>query len=218
MDEPILKYIAEDFFSNSDEEVLTVFDVGANIGNFTKKILNDFPMAKVYSFEPSKTTYNTLVSNFIGVDRVVPVNIALSDEDKEGKFYHSKHSTCSSLKTPWEKTDTWETVSIKKLDTFCFDNQIEKINILKIDAEGSDFEVIKGTERMLLLGKIDIVYVECGFKPGNSCHGDFFKIAEYFRRFKYNVAGFTETSNFEYNGVYTLLFCNTIFAKEKIKQ
>ena len=155
MDEPILKYIAEDFFSNSDEEVLTVFDVGANIGNFTKKILNDFPMAKV---------------------------------------------------------------SIKKLDTFCFDNQIEKINILKIDAEGSDFEVIKGTERMLLLGKIDIVYVECGFKPGNSCHGDFFKIAEYFRRFKYNVAGFTETSNFEYNGVYTLLFCNTIFAKEKIKQ
>lgn len=215
MDEPILKYIARDFFSNPYEEVLTVFDVGANIGNFTKQLYNDFPSAKIYSFEPSKATYETFVSNFQGVERVIPVNIALSDEDKEGCLFNSRFSCCSSLNPhPLADNGISEFVKINKIDSFCIENKIDRINVLKIDAEGHDFQVIKGCSENLKNHKIDILYFECSFIPEDKYHANFYEVAAFLSKYRYILAGFTETSMLN-NEECSLFFCNAIFVRKK---
>jgi len=214
MDESILKHIADNFFSViGTGTVNTIFDVGAHAGATSNKFALDFPNAKIFATEPSKKNYDVLVSNTKKNPKIITSNWAFSDKDTEGQFFHSENSQCNSLKIPWKHTGTSETVKIIRIDTFCKKEGINRINILKIDTEGHELEVLKGAKEMLEGGNIDIIYVECGFKPGDTCHSNFFQIANLLCAYNYNVAGFTETSNFMWSDVYTLLYCNAIFVR-----
>ena len=42
-----------------------IFDVGANIGDYTKKVYSEFDDSKIYCFEPSKETFKLLKINTI---------------------------------------------------------------------------------------------------------------------------------------------------------
>jgi hypothetical protein len=87
----ILKYINE-FYSPSpylDIIELVVFDVGANIGKYTNMIYEAIGnRAKIYSFEPSKITYQTMmryiekIPNVIGKENTVLT--LYSDIDESG--------------------------------------------------------------------------------------------------------------------------------------
>ena len=44
--------------------IVTVFDIGANVGQFAQEIRAELPEAMIYSFEPVKTTYENLIKNF----------------------------------------------------------------------------------------------------------------------------------------------------------
>jgi len=214
LDDSTLKHISDDFFTGIGQtSIHTIFDIGAHIGLSTKKFLNDFPQATIFSAEPSKRNFDSLLITIQQNQRVSAHPIAFGDTDSKADLYHSERSQCNSLNTPWKYTGTSETVNIRKIDTFCREKGIDRINILKIDTEGHELSVLKGAEKMLKKGKIDIIYVECGFKPEDRCHSNFFAIAEYLRCCNYNVAGFTETSNFLWSELYTLLFCNAIFVR-----
>ena len=47
----------------SDKNKQVVFDVGANVGNYSKKILASSKNATVYAFEPHPANYKSLVNN-----------------------------------------------------------------------------------------------------------------------------------------------------------
>src|SRR5687768_1091411 len=57
----------------------TVFDVGANVGQSTRRYRLAFPDAQIFSFEPVPTTYETLTANLKGDPMVRCENVALSD-------------------------------------------------------------------------------------------------------------------------------------------
>ena len=46
--------------------IRTVFDVGANVGNFSRFALSVFPQARVWAFEPITSTYEVLRKNVGG--------------------------------------------------------------------------------------------------------------------------------------------------------
>ncbi len=143
-----------------------IFDVGANVGDWTKTVLDIVPNAIVHCFEPGHSTYNKLEQN-IDSKNVVLNNFGLGSANEEKEFYiFDNDSTVNSLYLRDELVDknkvVTEKVAIKKLDDYCFDNKIEKIDFLKIDVEGNEMEVLKGAERMLKEKNINIIQLEYG--------------------------------------------------------
>jgi len=143
-----------------------VFDVGANIGDWTKTVLNIIPDAAVHCFEPCRKTFLTLKdNNFSG--NVILNNIGLGSKNEEKDFYTIEaDSTINSLylrNDLLDKKDCQkETIILRSLDDYCTANNIDKINFLKIDVEGNEFEVLVGAKRMLLENKINLIQLEYG--------------------------------------------------------
>lgn len=143
-----------------------IFDVGANVGDWTKTVLDIAPNAHVHCFEPGHSTFSKLAQN-IDSKNVVLNNFGLGSANEEKEFYiFDNDSTVNSLYLRDELVDkdkvVTEKVAINKLDDYCFDNKIQKIDFLKIDVEGNEMEVLKGAERMLKEKNINIIQLEYG--------------------------------------------------------
>lgn len=76
-----------------------VFDVGANIGLFSMFVLESFPNARVFSFEPSPEIFAVLNSNLVRYgDRAMPYNCGLSNETKQATFtFYPRYSIISGF-------------------------------------------------------------------------------------------------------------------------
>ena len=128
-----------------------VFDVGANIGLYSRLYAYHFPKAKVYSFEPVKSTFKTLVAN--GLPNMTCCNVALSSECGEARMTNKPNDTGNRI-----CEDGSETVTTVTGRQFCSDHDIDRVNFLKVDAEGHDLDVLRGFD----LKKVDALQVEAG--------------------------------------------------------
>ena len=63
---------------------------------------------------------------------------------------------------PFKKINGFSEINVqtKTLDDFCLSENINNIDILKIDTEGNELNVLKGAERLLSKNKIMLIYVE----------------------------------------------------------
>lgn len=138
---------------------ITVIDCGANIGVFT--IYAQKYSKKVYSIEPAKEHFFNLshMIEFNAYSNVTAFNIAFGNYDGEGTFYHDANKTMFSL-TPNQKTDDTEKVQVMRLDTFFQKNNIEHIDVFKIDTEGEEYNIICGDGFANVANKIDLVIGE----------------------------------------------------------
>jgi|10_taG_2_1085330.scaffolds.fasta_scaffold01211_5 FkbM family methyltransferase len=150
---------------------MVVFDVGANNGYTGWKKLYRLTREKpcltsedkVYAFEPTPQ----LIDRFLRVFErgapdnyiVVPKAVSLKDGIADFHLAH-KRPGCSSLHE-FDPNDSWkenfkmyETIKVEtiRLDTFIISNNIDTIDYLHCDAQGSDLDVLKS-----LGDKIDIV-------------------------------------------------------------
>jgi FkbM family methyltransferase len=162
------KYFLESVLAQKQEKTLTVFDVGANIGDYSKMVLKYLPESTVYSFEPNPNTFKKLKDSSTS-NRCFPVNLGLGDTIQESSIYsyenehdsqHASlyegvitgiHSSKKAIKIP---------IFISTLDAFCEEHKIGKIDFLKIDTEGHELSVLKGAVSMLSKGSIDIIQFE----------------------------------------------------------
>lgn len=119
-------------------------DIGANVGNHTIFFAPFF--RRVFSFEPNPKTFRLLQLNADLVDNVTCFNAGISDSDREGLLDLRYHNTGVSRIS---ETSTADTVSIelKRLDSFVGD--VEDIRLVKIDVEGHEAQVLRGSEATL---------------------------------------------------------------------
>ena len=152
----------------------TVFDVGANIGQTTRMIKARFPSAGVHAFEPVSSTYQTLERNVRPLDGVACHRLALSDRVGVAAMTSDANSPLNRLveaRPGQGPADAGtEQVETDTIDRFCHERQIERIDILKVDAEGADLKVLQGAERMLREGRVSFVFAEVGFNPADPGH------------------------------------------------
>ena len=141
----------------------TFFDVGANDGTISLRILERFPAAEIHAFEPHPVVFGTL--SLLGSRRGIRCHhVALSDAEGTATLHAPAYDKLSSLlpNAPAFRgvpTTTFE-VRTTTIDAFCEAHGIEQIDVLKIDVEGFDCAVIRGASRMLTAGAISFVYVE----------------------------------------------------------
>ena len=155
-----------------------IFEVGANNGSDTERFAADSD-AYVFSFEPSPILYPICVERFKGRDNVLMLPIAIDVEnsikpfnvseqgdkgfgslyDFHGNLLNTALQKYSEFNTPFSYK---QNVLTMRLDSFIMQYNIPRIDYLWIDAQGSDFNVLRS-----LGDQIDIVQegrVECTYK------------------------------------------------------
>jgi len=151
-----------DFFLDLIKEAKIVFDIGANIGWHSLNTAKLNKKLKVYAFEPIKDTYNYLVRNIKlnKLNNIIPNNIGLSDKNAIVHFYvNPELSGSASEKKITDFNTNRIKVTLKKLDDYCADNNIFKIDLIKCDVEGAELFVLKGGKKILEEFK-PIIFVE----------------------------------------------------------
>ena len=161
----------------SEEIPIIVVDCGANIGEWTEQLYtqavmkNDLGNIEIYSFEPSKFTYQKLVMTVKNIDvkeniKIFPINTALSNKCGESQLSiaHSGAGTNSLVQTVNSDTNSIENVELLTLDEFADKNDLSHISLLKIDAEGHDPDVIRGAENLISTQKIGIIQFEYNWR------------------------------------------------------
>lgn len=171
-----------------------VFDVGANVGNWSQAVLNKHQDIQLHLFEPVPDNYNQLTSNMANRQNVYCQQLAISNRKKLQTFYYYEDSPAWStffrrlevekqynLKPPVEIQ-----VKTQTLDSYCEKAEIKRINFLKIDVEGGELNVLYGAKKLLEKGKIDYVQFEYGgtFKDSNITLQQVF---DYVQKFRYSL-------------------------------
>ena len=157
------------FIDNYKDENITVFDVGANIGNYSKDIIEicKYKKLKLHCFEPSKNNFKLLQSNLNCYNATLN-NFGLSDKKEKLVLYKDKPET--PLASVYQRKlahysidlSIKEEIELSTLDDYCYENNIYKIDLLKIDTEGHEFKVLQGSTKMLDHGKIKAIQFEFG--------------------------------------------------------
>ena len=138
-----------------------VVDIGANIGFFTLIMANNVKKeGKVFSFEPELENYKLLEKNVKenNLENIILENKAVGNKNGNTEMYlasqenniysQSMHRIFSSKIVSQNSTPI--TIKIIKLDDF-FEklDLIKKIDLIKIDVEGAEFDVLKGMNKIL---------------------------------------------------------------------
>ena len=142
----------------------TVIDVGGNLGFFVL-ILNELVgnSGKIYSFEPSKNLNQKLASTIKinNLRNVTLVNLALGEsEGSTTLHYNPKQSGLSSIVNGFEGNTLAEKIKITTLDEFS-SNISERVSFIKIDTEGYEPQVLRGSKGFIKRDR-PTIYIELG--------------------------------------------------------
>ena len=161
------------------------FDVGAHRGETIKLFTKNFKIEKIYSFEPSKINFDYLKKNSLNFSetkknvQIITENFAFGDKNNDIKIKHLSESSSSTINeidtnSKYFKKKSFllynnqdnkfykeENTIQKKLCDYILDNNISKIDFLKIDTEGYEMKVLLGLEKEFK--KISIIMFEHHF-------------------------------------------------------
>jgi len=144
-----------------------IFDVGANIGQSIERFKKVLPNSVMYSFEPSARPFIGLREVAARYSGTNVFQAALGSSNGTLTLYENSSSDMNSFLEMGDggsgEVIGKATVQVKTIDSFCAENNIDYIDILKIDAQGFDFEVIKGAKEMIAAGNIRLLYFEIIF-------------------------------------------------------
>jgi FkbM family methyltransferase len=153
------------------KEGATVLDVGANVGNYSKSIMQMNNKANVFAFEPNPSTFINLVqtSKEYGFSAF---NAGCGEEKGKLKLYDYKEGGQGSQHASLynEVFDDFHRkgaisvdVDVIKLDDFVKEKQIDVIDFIKIDTEGHELKVLEGLRETISKGKVKTIQIEFNF-------------------------------------------------------
>ncbi|MBY0435686.1 MAG: FkbM family methyltransferase [Cyclobacteriaceae bacterium] len=148
-------------------KVANVFDVGANVGSYCKMLIDLGFKNDIFCFEPHPKTFNQLDTS-IQMPNVKKYRLAFSFEEGSFPIYDyslqdgSEHASLFKevIETVHKSSATTHLVTVSTVDEFSKVNNIERIGLLKIDTEGNEFNVLRGSVNMLRESRIDLVHFE----------------------------------------------------------
>ena len=167
---------------NKYNDFKILIDIGAHKGESIKLFSKNFIIKKIISFEASPINFEFLKKEIdenkqeYNNTEIVLENIALGAENKIIEFNQFNESSSSTIKDINKESKyykrkfrlinflnnkkTFQKIKIKvlKLKDYIEKNNIKKIDFIKIDTEGYEFEILLGLENKIKL--VDIIMFE----------------------------------------------------------
>jgi FkbM family methyltransferase len=149
-----------------------ILDVGAHNGSYTLNAARIFgDDARIHSFEPSAAVFNDLKAATADRPNIVVHHYGFGDtEATVPLYYDAVGSQKASI-----HAEAYETVSdlaagrlvaeeiqLRTVDAFCEEENISRIEVLKIDVEGNELNVLRGATRMIKAGAVGAIQFEFG--------------------------------------------------------
>lgn len=133
----------------------TVVDVGANIGTTCISFAKNADQGKVIAFEPSSKNFVRLMNHIElnNLTNVIAVNKGIGQTAGKFRLYELIESNpgmnCVLPENAVGKDLQFETIEINTLENELDRLNIKKVDLIKIDVEGFEFEVLKGAEKII---------------------------------------------------------------------
>lgn len=163
--EPFLLQVSRWFKDKGDETLrlnypLTqqsiVFDLGGYQGDFAAEVHERYG-CKVYIFEPVLEFYQNCVERFQGNDKIICLNYGLSSSNSWldiGLAENASSFTSPHAKGPMQRVEVRSIVEcIRELGT-------DKIDLLKINIEGGEFDVLPAIIESCDIRKVQFLQVQ----------------------------------------------------------
>ena len=135
-------------------EYCVVADIGANLGLWTLEYLESNPNDYVFAFEPSKAAFQQLTRNLQNYQKIHLENIGLSASEGDAFLYAvepaSGGASMVQRKHSINPQALGEKIRVTTISNY-FDGQPQDQwpNIMKIDCEGAEFEILRGSEKLM---------------------------------------------------------------------
>ena len=178
VDLPNLDEVTKSLIKKSDP---IIFDVGANKGQSIERYRKIFKIPTIHSFEPNTDEINILKKRYYSDENVILNNLGVGEKEATLEFNinaMSGHSSFIKLipNTTWikkrskqidinSKNYTSKKINSKiiTLDDYAKKNNIENIDILKIDTQGFEDKVLLGAKNLIKENRIKLIQLELIF-------------------------------------------------------
>ncbi|MDR3423533.1 MAG: FkbM family methyltransferase [Alphaproteobacteria bacterium] len=140
-----------------------IFDVGANVGEWTALASAEIPGAAFHAFEIVAETFSTLSANLVGKENAFLNNFGLFSHSGEISVhvYDASNKFSSFVNYP-NGANQEKKCSVRTGDDYMREKNIGRIDFLKMDVEGAEFDVLKGFSEAIDRGAIDVIQFEYG--------------------------------------------------------
>lgn len=156
----IVNLIDFDSYKVSDKRIKVALDLGGFIGDTAYAIYRTLSPDKIFVFEPNPENVSLLRQNIKlnSLDKfVVPVEMAAGL--KEGRLSFKMAGAASSgllASNVLSSNDSVVNVKVTSIDNFVNENKI-KVDFIKMDIEGAEFDALKGAVNTLRRDKPDLL-------------------------------------------------------------
>lgn len=144
-----------------------ILEAGGHHGEHTVQMAEIWPNAKIYVFEPLKTSYEKLLKAIEGKNNINTYPFALSSHNGKVNFYlNLDNDAACSIGEPVEYnkhefSKTPISVDCITLDSWKSLNAIGKIDFMWLDMEGHELQALKAG--LNLLKDVQVIFTEVGY-------------------------------------------------------
>ncbi len=161
-----------------------ILDCGANIGELYISLIEKNHFIRYVGFEPDQETFECLKLNVDDKESILN-NFALHEKTGNQKFYLDNQGGNSSL-VDFGSLE-FVNVECKSLDDLKIQ---EKIKLFKIDAEGNEPEVLKGSKNTL--EKIEYISIDFGDERGVNQETTIIEVNDFLYENNFQLVEFSE--------------------------
>jgi FkbM family methyltransferase len=201
--------------------VRTVVDVGANVGDTVEQYREAFPDASVYAIEPAADTFKLLAQRFTKDSHVKSFQLAIADKAGTSLLHLFEHHATHSLLPFAPAADRFSEsgvreegtaqISTQRLDAFCKEQGIERIDILKIDVQGSEIKVLEGGRFLFEAKRIGMIFIEANFVPLYVGQAYFDEVMAFLKEFGFRLFDLYDVRHDERGQI---KWCDALFIRE----
>jgi FkbM family methyltransferase len=171
-----------------DIESPIILDIGANVGFFSIFSFYKFKNPKIISFEPIKRNFDLLQNNvnLISSNNLIIVNKAVSKTNGQITltFSNDQDITTSASIFDNQSESIKETVISTSLEKIVEDYKLSKIDLLKLDCEGAEYEIFYNTPSHIFK-KVNCIALET--HQGKSENENNMVLSNYLRKLGFTV-------------------------------
>lgn len=144
-----------------------IFDVGANLGESIESLLLTYPSAHIFAFEPSIESFTLLEKKYGKLNNIYLYCEALWSHNCNKLFNDNEYPYMSSFFElgvfGYGNILRKRQLELRSIDTFASTENLSHIDILKIDAQGSELDILKGCLDLFGSDRIKLILIELTF-------------------------------------------------------
>lgn len=156
-------FVWEQYKLESHLDPRVIFDAGSNSGFSVLYFRVRHPHARIFALEPDSAAFSKLQINTRGRPGITARRVALAGADQSRTFYRSSQSWVSSLlpSENWSSPNEAvpvdqvpEDVEARTLRSLMADFGVKRVDLLKLDVEGAEWEVLPQLVGMQSIGAV----------------------------------------------------------------